>query len=221
MGERTALLLGATGLTGQACLQLLLECSAYNKVITITRRPLYMREPKHRNIVIDFSDIENTFPVCKPDDVYCTLGTTMAQARSREKFYETDFHIPLRIARVTLQQGAKRFILCSATGASPRSMFFYNRVKGELEQSLQQLPFEAIHIFRPSLLLGKRTEKRTGERVAQLLLPKVSFLLKGPLKRYRGTPVSELAQKMVSAGISDLSGIHIYENERIIHYDNN
>ena len=41
-------------------------------------------------------------------------------------------------------------------GAEAKSRFFYNRVKGELEEALAQIQFDGLVIARSSLLTGDR-----------------------------------------------------------------
>jgi uncharacterized protein YbjT (DUF2867 family) len=98
----------------------------------------------------------------------------------------------------------------SSVGADPRSRNFYLRVKGELERDLTRLPIETVHVFRPGLLLGPRTENRPGERMAQAVLPTMSFLLAGPLRRYRAIDADRVAAAMVRAALSGATGRHVH-----------
>lgn len=216
MSKRTALLLGATGLTGEQCLKELLASDVYDTVITVTRKPLAVNHHKYQNIVVDFEKLHDYKLHLKADDVYCTIGTTIAKAGSQKEFRRIDFDIPKQIAEYTLWNGAQRFILCSALGANAQSAIFYNQVKGELEEALQKMNYKALLIFRPSILLGDRKEERTGERMGRAFAETFSFLFVGPLKQYKGTPVNILAKRMVAEGSSHISGTVIYENAEIV-----
>jgi uncharacterized protein YbjT (DUF2867 family) len=92
---------------------------------------------------------------------------------------------------------------------------FYSRVKGETEAAVRRLPFDGIHIFRPSFLLGARPERRRGEWLAALLTPLVSWALVGPLARYRPIPASTVAQAMVRVAREAAGGAHVYESDAI------
>ena len=67
-------------------------------------------------------------------------------------------------------------ILISSVGASSKSNIFYSRVKGLVEESLEDIGFEEFHILRPSLLLGKRMDSRPVENISKLILDPLSFL---------------------------------------------
>jgi len=100
-------------------------------------------------------------------------------------------------------------------GANPNSSIFYNRVKGELEMALLSLPLRALHIFRPSLLLGERNEFRLGERIGQAAMGSRSFAFAGPLRRYRPIEGKRVAEAMVEVAKKELRGIHVYESEEV------
>lgn len=216
MSKRTALLLGATGLTGEQCLQELLASEVYDTVVTVTRKPLVVNHHKYQNVVVDFEQLHDFKLHLKADDVYCTIGTTIAKAGSQKEFRRIDFDIPKQIAEYALWNGAQRFILCSALGANAQSSIFYNQVKGELEDVLKKMNYKTLLIFRPSILLGDRKETRTGEQIGRVFAEIFSFLFIGPLKQYKGTPVDVLAKQMVAAGSSNVTGTIIYENAEIV-----
>jgi uncharacterized protein YbjT (DUF2867 family) len=215
MANKTALVIGATGLVGEQCLQQLLEHKAYDKVIAVTRKKLSVQHSKLQNVVMDFDKPESVKDSLKCDDVYCAIGTTIKTAGSQEAFYKVDYEYPLRLAELCLQNGAKRFILVSSLGADATSGIFYSRTKGELEEALKKLNFEALLIFRPSILLGNRKEQRAGEAVGRFVAEKFSFLFAGPLKQYRGTPADLLARVMIKTGTSGFKGTRVLENNDI------
>jgi uncharacterized protein YbjT (DUF2867 family) len=213
---KTALIIGATGLTGEQCLNELLATQAYSKVIALVRKPLNIQNPKLEVQVVDFDKLDNFKTVIKADDIYCTMGTTIGKAGSQEAFKKVDYEYPLKTAEIALWNGAKKFILVSSLGADANSSVFYSRTKGELEEALKKLNYTALLIFRPSILLGDRTEKRVGEQIGRFVAEKFSFLFAGPLQKYKGTPVSLLAKQMVKAANTDsYKGAMVIENEAI------
>ncbi|MEA3005454.1 MAG: hypothetical protein QOI94_723 [Acidobacteriaceae bacterium] len=44
-------------------------------------------------------------------------------------------------------------------------------IKPELEEAVSTMPFEAVHIFRPGLLLGHRNESQPAESLVAKLAP--------------------------------------------------
>lgn len=216
MNPRTALLLGGSGLVGYFCLQALLADSAYATVISVGRRKLAdLSHPKLEQKVIELDALASlTLPPI--DDVFCALGTTIRKAGSQPAFRRVDLDFPLTAARQALQFGAKQFILVSSVGADPNSTNFYLRTKGELEQSMASLPFQALHILRPSLLLGKRAESRPAESLAMIAAKIVQYLCAGPLRRYRPIAATTVGRAMVAAAKTGKQGVSMYEYAEIV-----
>jgi uncharacterized protein YbjT (DUF2867 family) len=149
--HKTAILLGATGLVGGYVLQFLLENEAYIKVVALTRRPLSIQHPKLENVVVDFEQLLDYQPLIKGDNLFLCLGTTIKKAGSQAAFKRIDVDYQMQAATVAKQNGVHQVMLCSAVDADAKSRIFYNRMKGDLEDSLKSLNFEGLHIFnRPS-----------------------------------------------------------------------
>ncbi len=177
MAARTALIAGATGLVGRELLAGLLADPGVAQVHSLGRRepPLqHARLVAHR---VDFAALPPLPPV---DEVYLALGTTIKVAGSRQAFRAVDHDANLAVARAARAAGARRAGLVSAMGASPSSRVFYSRVKGELEEALAGLGFDALVIARPSLLAGDRAALAQPERPGERIGLAVSRVL-GPL----------------------------------------
>ena len=214
MTNKTALVIGATGLVGEETLKQLLKCADYNKVIALPRKPLSIKNAKLENPVVDFDKPEQ-YNNIKADDVFCAMGTTIGKAGSQAAFKKVDYEIPLSVAGFAVKNGATKFILVSSMGANARSGIFYSRTKGELEQALAKLKYKAVIVVRPSILLGDRKETRTGEAIGRAVSEKLSFLFIGPLAKYKGTPIDMLAKAMIRVAGEDVEGMRIIENEEI------
>jgi uncharacterized protein YbjT (DUF2867 family) len=208
---RTAVLLGATGLVGGHCLRALLDSPQYGRVITLGRRPTKAASPKLVEHVFDFERIAEQSELLEADDVFYCLGTTLAQAGSREAFRRVDFDYPTRIAQAAQGAGVRRWMMISSVGASPRSPFFYLRVKGEAEEAIARSGISQIHFFRPSLLLGARPGHRALEQAAIPVVRALSPLLCGPLSRYRPVEAGEVARRMLEAALEERAGVRIHE----------
>ncbi len=215
MEPRSALLLGATGLVGGRCLDLLLAGDAYHAVTTLGRRPLERSHPKLTHHVVDFDDLEDYQSRIGAQDVFCCLGTTMKQAGSKEAFRKVDYTYPTAAARLAHASGAEQFLLVSSLGASRSSPFFYSRVKGEAEEAVSAVPFFGVYLIRPSLITGDRDETRTGEAAAEKVLNGLSFLLRGPLRKYRPISARVIAAAMVHLALARPGGVQVCEPERL------
>ncbi|MGI4871618.1 MAG: NAD-dependent epimerase/dehydratase family protein [Janthinobacterium lividum] len=213
--RKTALLAGATGLVGSALLPLLLASDRYTKVIVVGRRSVALEHPKLTQVITELSQLEAVRLRLIADDVYCCLGTTQAQAGSKAAFYEVDFLYVVQLAALTAANFAAQFLVVSSLGAATDSRFYYSRVKGEVEAAVRQIPFRAIHIFRPSLLLGERVRPRLGERLGAALLRVVGPLLRGSWYKYRGVPATTVAQAMLRAAAEDSSGSQVHSSEEL------
>jgi uncharacterized protein YbjT (DUF2867 family) len=212
--SRRALVAGASGLVGSHCLRQLLACPVYGEVTALVRRPLPLTHPRLVQAIIDFDALPAAFPAADCEDVFCCLGTTIRKAGSQAAFRRVDFDYPVALAHVVREHNAQRFLLVSALGASASSRVFYNRVKGEVEQAVQAVEIAHTWCFRPSLLLGERTEHRPAERASILFARLVAPLLRGPLARYRAIDAAVVAAAMVSVAVhGHASGI--IESEEI------
>jgi uncharacterized protein YbjT (DUF2867 family) len=209
---RTALLAGATGLIGDQLLHLLLNDDSYSTVKVITRKPLGIENPKLKNLVIDFDKLPEHADFLACDDVFCCLGTTIKIAKTKEAFKKVDFEYPVSLAKLAREQGASQYLLISALGADKSSMVFYNKVKGEVEESIQQCSFKAIHIVRPSLLLGDRKEERQGEGAATTFFKLFGFIV--PVK-YKAIDSLKVAKAMLAYAKLEQSGVHIHESKEM------
>lgn len=209
-GKKTALLLGATGLVGGYCLKELLQNDAYDKVCVFTRRRLKQSHDKLIEHVVDFDSPDSYRDLLKGHDLFCCLGTTMAKAGSREAFYRVDYTYSYQAAKMAMQNGVNQYLLVSSVGAHPDSLFFYSRVKGELEQAVKQLQFWATHIFQPSVLLGERNENRWGEQLAGRIAKGIDAVTGGLLTKYRPIEAEIVAKAMVNAAQGIHPGVHVY-----------
>ena len=200
------LLAGATGLVGAQVLQRLLVDPRCSGVVAPTRRALARTEPKLLNPVLDFTELATVAQGWQVDAVVCALGSTMKQDGSREAFRQIDHGYPLAIARAARANGCEVFALNSAAGANPRSLVFYSRVKGELEQDLRALGFASLTLVRPGLIGGDRAERRAGEHVASVVLGALAPVLP---RAWRINPATHIASALVGAVLAPQSGVHV------------
>lgn len=209
-GGRTALLAGASGLVGGECLKRLVAASAYARVIVVTRRDLgaATRHPKVHPVVVDFGALETVAPQLRADDVYCALGTTIRKAGSQAAFRRVDFEFPRHLAQLARAQGATRFALVSALGASRASPFFYSRVKGELEDALRSMQWPRLVIVRPSVIAGDRGESRPFERLAE-------HALRFAPRTWRPVAATDIAAALVHETLAQSTGTTTLESRDI------
>ncbi len=194
----TVMVLGATGLTGGKVVEGLLARDEVASVVTPVRRAADRQHPKLVQREVDFDRLEDHAELFQVDVIVCCLGTTIRKAGSQQAFRHVDYDYPLKAAELGCSRGARTFVLMSAIASSSSSTVFYNRVKGELEDSVSDLGYPFLSIYRPSLLLGERKEHRTAEALGMKTMPLVNRALIGPLEKYRGIEADTVARAMVN-----------------------
>ena len=218
MSTKQVTLFGGTGLIGGFLLDLLLADKTISKVRVVTRKPLVKQHDKMEVFEIDFSkpeEIERSIGDSKV--VFSCIGTTQAQVRGDKKAYrKIDYDITHNIALGCKTKQVDHFLFVSSAGANSGSSNFYMGLKGEIDDAVLNLKLNATTIFRPSLLLGKRTKFRPGERLAQIIMPLFSFLMPTKLKAIRGERV---AKAMFDQSKLKNIGNRVIENKALLLWD--
>lgn len=212
--SQTVALLGATGLVGGHILQNLLKDPLYGTIRVISRRSVNIADPKIDERIITFDDVkalEEAIAGC--ETVFVAVGTTNARVEGdKDAYRKVDFDIPVNAAKAAAKYGVYGFALVSAIGADPNNNNnFYLKLKGVTEEAVCKEMIPQILIFRPSLLIGERPERRFGERIAQVTMPLLSWALPGSMKKYKEIRAEDLAKAMVRASQSLPKGIHFLE----------
>lgn len=213
---RTAIVFGSTGLVGSHLLTYLLKSKDYGKIINFVRRPSGLRDEKMIELVVDFEKPAEFSHRIVGDDIFLCIGTTMAKAGSKEAFLKVDYTYNLNAAQSAFQNGIKKCLLVSAIGADEKSSVFYSKVKGKLEKDISSLGFESLDIFRPSLLLGNRSEFRPGEKIA--VLASIFFRPLFHIFKSVYTPIHAdiVANAMLMAALSKTNGVKIHTYQDMI-----
>ncbi len=197
MQNKTAILFGATGLTGAQVLQKLVQDERYEKIIVFTRSVPKIKSSKLEIINTPLEYLDKYENEIRGNDVFCCLGTTIKKAGSKEIFRKVDLEFPAKIAAIAHKNEVPNFLIISSIGANPYSSNFYLRTKGEAEKAIQKYNFKKVVILRPSMLLGKRSEFRFMEEAGKLIMFPLRFLLRGKLKKYRAIDSERVAKAMV------------------------
>ncbi|HIF49789.1 MAG TPA: NAD-dependent epimerase/dehydratase family protein [Cytophagales bacterium] len=208
-------LFGGTGLIGSLLLDILIEDNDYHKINVVTRKPISLNHKKIKIHIIDFSDNKSYSQTLRNSQiVFASIGTTQSKVkRNKESYRKIDFDIIYNIAKACKKNNVENFSFVSSSGANIKSNNFYLNLKGEIENSILNLNLSSTSVFRPSLLLGKRKEKRYGEKIAQLIMPFLSFLVPS---KYKPIKAALVAKSMVNISKSIQPGFKIYHYKKII-----
>lgn len=221
MKGRTAIVAGGSGLVGKELLKQLLSDPSYNKVIVLVRKKMNVDQlrgyEKLDQRVIDFTKLADSLA---PADlahahVFCTLGTTIKKAGTKQQFRRVDLEYPLQLGKMASSGQADAFAIVTAMGANRDSAFFYNQVKGEVEDGLRAIQLRSLYILRPSLILGDRGEFRLSERWGSVLAQAITPLLVGKLRTYRPIHASAIASGLIRAVKSGKTGVHVFSSQKI------
>ncbi|ESU29865.1 nucleoside-diphosphate-sugar epimerase [Flavobacterium limnosediminis JC2902] len=194
--KKTALLLGASGLTGGLLLELLLSDSDFDRIKLFSRKNSGIAHPKIEEHIVDLLHLENHAAYFTGDVVFCCIGTTKAKTPDQTEYKAIDFGIPVTAAQLAKQNNIPTFIVISALGANVKSPVFYNRIKGEMERSVIGLGIPRTYILEPSLIASDRNEARVGEMMGIYLMKIINPILIGKLKKYRSIAPENIAKTM-------------------------
>ena len=212
---KTALVIGATGLTGKFITEFLLDSEIYKNIVIFTRREFPVKHKKLLNHVVNFDSIDEWSHLIQGDDLFSAMGTTIKQAGSKEAFYKVDYTYQADVCSDAAKNGVRRLFLISSPGASPRAPVFYNRVKGKLDKLVGTLGFETLVYFKPSIIYGNREKTRPLESIAEKILGVTARWIPGT-KKIQPISGEELGRAMVNCAESELdSGVYTFELSEI------
>ncbi|WHY95181.1 NAD(P)H-binding protein [Peribacillus simplex] len=215
MTNKTALILGATGLVGTQLVKELSNSKIYSEIHLLTRSEMKFTDPKCIVHVVDFDNLSKYADLFKVSDVFICLGTTIKKAKSKEAFRKVDYDYVIEATKMVKTVNVEKLLVITAMGANSKSKFFYSRVKGDVEGTLQHLELNTVHIFRPSLLLGDRKEFRAGEKISGLISTFAKYVFVGPIRPYRAIEANKVAAAMYAAAQTTAKGYHFYNSDEI------
>jgi uncharacterized protein YbjT (DUF2867 family) len=213
MSVKIATIIGATGLIGNHLLQLIQKDGYFTTVRVLVRRPFSHTNFKTEVKLIDFTDHESfKLGIDGSHTVFCAIGTTQQKVNGDKTAYrKIDYDIAVKAARFCKETGCHNFLLVSSVGANAESNNFYLKLKGEIENAIKAIGLRCAAVFRPSILLGERKEKRAGEKIGQVAMQAFSFALIGKLNKYKPIQAQEVAVAMVDAAKRERPGFFVYE----------
>lgn len=186
-----AIVFGATGVVGaEVCKKLI--SNEYEVYAVVRKLSESLPSEVHQVTILVQQNLSHSSLPWKDADVYVAIGTTKKKTPDQDLYYAIDHDIPVEVARVAQENGARSLHVVSAMGANPKSSIFYNATKGKMERDVLS-HFPKAYLYRPSLIMGERSEARGGEKAAKVL-----FSLLNPIlpKSMRGVTNVQIAHRM-------------------------
>jgi len=177
----TALVLGSTGVVGDAIVRTAIEDARFRRVVAVSRRPLALEHPRLAVTILrdftTFAPLEDTLAAV--DVVLCALGVSWYQVAAGQRTRELQYrHIThdyvMACARVaSIANAAVRFCFVSGHGASLTSSQAWARIKAETEKDLEAMFGSRLTVFRPGYIHPVRGRERRywGDAVMRPFMP--------------------------------------------------
>ncbi len=211
-----AVIVGASGLIGRNLLNQLLTNNVYSEVISLARKKVPVHSSKLKQIIVDFDHLDDYSEHINGRAIFCCLGSTRNKTPDKADYHKVDHDYIVKMAEIGEKNQVRQFHLISSIGADEQSSAFYLKMKGETENDVKAKTYKSIHIYRPSVLVGPRTESRPMERLTIKLMLLINPFLFGPLKKYKSIAAKTVAVAMYNQSIKrNLRGVFIYESDQI------
>jgi len=222
--NRTAIIIGSTGITGSALLEQLCKSPRYKRVLSFSRKQPNFQHSKLVSRIVDFEKIDTWSDEIKGEDLFSALGTTRKTAGSLAAQYRIDHDYQVAVMQAAAKNQVERLFLVSSPNANRQSPIFYTRMKGNIEDAARALPFTTQVFIQPSIIRGDRPDKRYGEAIMAGLMVGVKKLsdqipsnhIQQAVNRVLPITGDALAAGILSIAEKPLSnGVHIYSFDQI------
>jgi uncharacterized protein YbjT (DUF2867 family) len=197
---------GASGMVGQGVLRECLLDPDVTEVLAVGRSPLGRTDPKLRELVhrdlYDLSDVADQ--LTGYDAGFFCLGVSSA-GMSEADYRHVTYDLTLGVARVLAAKNPQMtftYVSGEGTDSTGAGRTMWARVKGQTENALLELPFQA-YMFRPGFIRpmhGERPKSRAYVIAYVLLRP--LFPLVGKLLPNRSTTTERVGRAMLQVAKS-------------------
>ena len=216
---KTAIILGATGLTGGILLNNLIEDNSFEKIKLFSRKSVSIKSDKIEQYLIDVLQLEKYKNKFIADVVFCCVGTTAAKTKDIVKYKQIDYGIPVTAVKIAKENNIDTFVVISSMGANASSTTFYSKTKGEMERDVLRQNIKNTYIVRPSLIGGHRNEFRIGERIGKGVMSLLNPMFLGSLKKYKMIHPEKIASCMQKLAKIELDQ-SIFSSDEIVEIAN-
>ncbi|MEM0993344.1 MAG: hypothetical protein AAGI49_09935 [Bacteroidota bacterium] len=203
--DKIALVFNSSHVLADSLVTQLLQHSGYEQVLVFGDQKLNISHPKLSYFDFDLSTLETQMI---GNDLFCLYE--IAQAKK----YVSDIKIKdlysFQIAKAAAMNNVSQLCFLSASNTSKTSMNFNSRIRAHLEESLNALPFWAVHTFRPTNVVDTSNQSRWGEKIADRIGKGLDQVTGGMISKFRPTEASLLARTMIKAAQQLKEGRFLY-----------
>tara|TARA_Y100001936_G_scaffold98653_1_gene96977 strand:- start:2783 stop:3424 length:642 start_codon:yes stop_codon:yes gene_type:complete len=205
------LVLGATGLVGSKIIE---KLDPKNEVVAFCRRDFDFPSHVQKNIV----NFEEDFDLPIVDHLFICLGfpvelldLVIMRKSVKKLFKKVDLDLVTQVAKKAKQIGIKNVSVISSVAASDKSLNYYLKIKGQMENNLRELGFDQLNIIQPSHMLGER-EKPIGHDVKLFedITNITGNFLFGPLAKFKNVEAEKIATLMIRKSTEGSNGVNFY-----------
>lgn len=211
---KTAIILGASGLTGQHLLKQLIIDERYSTIMLFSRKKTEITSSKVIEKTGDILALENFKEDFTADEIFVCIGTTAKKTPDKAQYKKIDFGIPAAAAKLAKENQIPTFLVVSAMGANTKSSVFYNKTKGEMEQTVLSERITNTYILRPSIIGGNRNENRSMEKIGIAIFKLLQPFMLGKLKKYQIIEAENIAKAMIYLA-NEKPRLQIIESDKI------
>ena len=213
--KKTAIILGATGLTGSNLLTKLIHDNRYDNIKLFSRSKIDGLPKRVTQYLGDLLKLEDFKAEFTADEVFCCIGTTAKKTPDKNLYKKIDHGIPLAAAKLAKENKINTFLVVSAMGANKKSSVFYNKTKGEMENDVLLENIEKTIILRPSIIGGERKERRILEQIGLSIFKIIEPFFIGKLKQYKIIKGDSIAKAMIYLANNNYNGETIIKSNQI------
>lgn len=195
--NKTAIILGATGLTGNILLHKLIKDDRYDTIKLFSRSRIEGLPNKVSQYIGNLLNLEEFKTDFTGHELYCCIGTTAKKTPNKALYRDIDYGIPVEAAKLANEHSINTFLVISAMGANASSSIFYNKTKGEMERDVLKQEIKRTYILRPSLIGGERKEQRLLEKTGIIVFKLIKPFLIGKFKKYGLIDPEDIAKGMI------------------------
>ena len=202
VGQKSLVVVGATGMVGGYALRYALDHPAVERVTSIGRKKLGISHSKLTEVLHpDFADCTALDGALSDQNaaVFCLGVYTGAVPDAEFRKITVDYTVEFaRVLRASSPDAAFSFLSGMGADQTGSSRVPFARYKGEAEKALLAAGFPRLYIFRPAYIypVKARAEPNFSYRLLRVIYPVFRMLFPNQV-----IPADDLARAMVDVGV--------------------